>query len=329
MLASGMNVLVLGGTRFLGRHIVERLAERGHRVVCFHRGQTAWAFPDGVEERLGDRNVDLSAVGGESWDAVIDTSGYRAEQLRRSLELRSDRYLFISTVNVSRDLSVTSVTEDAPTVEEFDPSDEAAAYGGNKAACERLVKERHPERGTIFRPGLIAGRWDPTGRFTYWCDRLLRGGRVLAPNPPSRLVEFIDAADIACFAAHALSNNIAGVFNLVGPAVPTTMERFLQECAEVATTRGAQSSTIVWADGDFLLEHGVQQWSEIPLWLTEPEYAGVLEISNTKALAAGLQLRPIGDTVRAVLDWASESPSQGSAMSSEREAELLAKLGGT
>lgn len=319
-----MNVLVLGGTRFVGRHIVERLAASGHRIVCFHRGQTMCVLPDGVEERRGDRNEDLSAVSVDQWDAIVDTSGQRPEQLQRSLELRTQRYLFVSTVNVYRDLSVGNVSEEAPTIKTFDEDDEAAGYGGNKAACERLVLELYPHQSVVFRPGLIAGRWDGSGRFTYWCERFLRGGRVLAPGAPSRPVQFIDAADLAHFAEHVLANDIGGVFNVAGPAAPTTMERLLHQCALAAAERGAPLATVTWANDEFLLERGVQEWLELPLWLTDPRYAGILEISNAKALGAGLRPRPIAETVRAVLDWSHAEPcANGAAISAERESALL------
>jgi 2'-hydroxyisoflavone reductase len=322
-----VKVLILGGTRFVGRHIAEVLARNDGRVVCFHRGKTVCSLLDGVEERFGDRNEDLSAVAGERWDAIVDTSASRPEQVRRALDLQTDRYLFISTVNVYRDLSMAGITEDAATIETFDPSDEAASYGGNKAACERLVMERYPQRGIVLRPGLIAGRWDGSGRFTYWCERFLRGGRVLAPGAPERRVQFIDAADVARFVLHALESGVAGAFNVAGPAAPLTMERLLDECAAVAAERNARPATIVWAGDAFLLEQGVEEWLEMPLWLTDAQYAGILKISNAKALAAGLQLRPVAETVRSVLDWLDADPAaKRIGMSPEREAELLAKF---
>jgi 2'-hydroxyisoflavone reductase len=322
-----VNVLVLGGTRFLGRHIVHEFSRRGHRVAVFHRGQTTCELPDGVEEYHGDRNSDLSAADTGRWDAIVDTSGYRPEQLRRSLALRTKRYLFISTVNVYADVTASGVAEDAPTIEAFDPSDEARSYGGNKAACERLVMARYPGESIVFRPGLIAGTWDPTGRFTYWCLRMLRGGRVLAPGEPNRLVQFVDAADLARFAEHALSNDRTGVFNVVGSGVPTTMARLLDEAARTAAEYGAPPASIVWADAEFLLENGVEEWIELPLWLTEPEYRGIMEMSNAKALAAGLRTRTIAETVRSVLDWAKGTDGQSAAgLSAEREAELLNRL---
>ena len=321
-----MNILVLGGTRFVGRHIVERLAGSGHRVVCLHRGSAAYELPAGVEERRGDRDVDLSAVDSEAWDAIVDTSCYRPEQILRSLGIRTGRYLLVSTVNVYRDLSVSGVSEEAPTIETFDPSDEAARYGGNKAACERLLIEHYPDQSIIFRPGLIAGKWDYTGRFTYWCRRFLRGGRVLAPEPASRFIQFSDAADIARFAERALAGNIVGIFNVVGPTAPTTMRQLLDQCSLVSSEYGAPPATMAWAAGECLLQHGVQEWSDLPLWLVDPQYAGLLEIRNEKAIDAGFRSSAIAETIRSVLDWTTaDDPSNQTGMSAQREAELLDK----
>lgn len=325
---STLNVLVLGGTRFLGRHIVGEFARRGHRVACFHRGATTCRLPEGVREIHGDRNSDLSAAGTERWDAIVDTCGYRPEQLARSLELRTDRYLFVSSASAYADMSAPGVTEDAPTIESFDPSDEAQSYGGNKAACERLVLARYPRNSIVVRPGLIAGKWDPTGRFTYWCTRMLRGGRVLAPGEPGRAIQFIDAADIASFAEHALTNNATGVFNTVGPAMRTTMEQLLNDAARAAAEYAAPPSTLVWVADEFLCANGVEEWSDLPLWLASPEYRGLLDVSVAKALAAGLRLRPIAETVRSVLDWTKKTGAQTTVgLSPERETELLEKLG--
>src|SRR5579871_638530 len=257
-----MNVLVLGGTRFLGRHIVATLAARGHRVVCFHRGSTRCTLPSEVEERFGDRNVDLNAVDTQRWDAIVDVNAFEPEQVERSLRLPADRYLFVSTVSVYADFSKAGITEDAATIEAFDPADAAAAYGGKKAACERLVRARHP-RSAILRPGLIAGRWDYTGRFTYWCERVQRGGSVLVPAPPGRRVQFVDAADLARFAEAVLARDVAGVFNVVGPARPTSMEELLREAAVVAREHGAPPSRWCWTDGALLLERSVEPWTEM------------------------------------------------------------------
>jgi 2'-hydroxyisoflavone reductase len=324
-----MRILILGGTRFVGRHIVEHLVRCGRRVVCFHRGQTVCELPAGVEERLGDRDVDLAAVATERWDAIVDTCCYRPEQIRRSLELSAGRYLLISTVSVYQDVSSRGVSEDAPTIDAFDPSDAASRYGGEKAACERLLRECHPQQNMVLRPGLIAGKWDYGGLFTYWCERFLRGGSILAPGDPGRFVQLIDAADIARFVEHALSNDLAGTFNLVGPAQPTTMAQLLTQCELVAAERGAPSAKISWLPDEFLLANGVEPWMELPFWLPDRQSAGLLQISNEQALAAGLELRDIAETARSVLDWSKgwSQPSRAG-LSAEREAELLMRAAG-
>jgi 2'-hydroxyisoflavone reductase len=319
-----MNVLVLGGTRFVGRHVVEVFARCGHRVVCFHRGQTTCSLPGDVEVRLGDRDGDLSVVDTDTWDAIVDVNAYEPDQVRRSLRLRSDRYLFISTVSVYADFSVAGLSEQAPTIETFDPADAAAAYGGKKMACERLVLAQSSPRSLILRPGLIAGRWDYTGRFTSWCERLLRAGLTLAPGPPERLVQFVDAADIARFAETALARDVFGVFNVVGPAKPTSMEQFLDVAAAVARERGAPPSRFCWADSALLTERGVAPWTEMPLWAPGEQFDGLMKIDNARALAAGLTLRPIADTVRSILDWTQATrPDNPVGLDAHREAELL------
>lgn len=324
-----MNVLVLGGTRFLGRHVVETLARSAHRVVAFHRGSTPCDLPSEVEERFGDRNADLSAVDTERWDAIVDVNAFEPEQVERSLRLRADRYLFVSTVSVYADFSAAGIAEDAATIETFDPADAAAAYGGKKAACERLVRERYPQNAVILRPGLIAGRWDYTGRFTYWCERLLRGGSVLVAAPPDRRVQFVDAADVARFAETALAREIFGVFNVVGPARPTSMAQLLHEAASVARERGAPSSRFCWTGAALLTERGVERWTEMPLWAPGDEWSGLLEISNAAALAAGLELRPMAATVRSVLDWTqAEHPHNPAGLDAAREAEILDQIAG-
>jgi 2'-hydroxyisoflavone reductase len=319
-----VNVLVLGGTRFVGRHVVEAFSRCGHRVVCFHRGKTTCRLPGDVEVRLGDRNGDLSVIDTETWDAIVDVNAYEPDQVRRSLQLRWDRYLFISTVSVYADFSVAGISERAPTIETFDPADDAAAYGGKKMACERLVQAQSSQRYVILRPGLIAGRWDYTGRFTYWCERLLRAGLTLVPGPRERRVQFVDAADVARFAETSLARDVFGVFNVVGPAKPTSMEQFLEEAASAARERGAPPSRFCWVDAAFLTKHGITPWTEMPLWAPGDQYDGLLKIDNERALTVGLALRPIADTVRSVLDWTQAThPHNPVGLDAQREGELL------
>ncbi len=318
-------ILVLGGTKFLGRHIVEALADAGRPTVRFHRGNTTCELPPGVEERLGDRNDDVSAIAQDSWDAVIDVAAYEPGNLERTLELRCSRYLFISTVSVYRDFSQIGITEESPVYESFDETDEAQRYGGNKAACERLVRRRFGDRATILRPGLIVGPWDPTGRFSYWCERAMRGGKFVAPLPADRIVQFVDARDVARFVERIVVHAIDGTLNVVGPKKTTTMGDLVDTCSRAAKERGASHAEPVWCDATFLLERGVEPWSDLPLWLPGEDMRGMLQVDRSKADAGGLALHSARETVEATMDWLSAHPEFASraGLTPEREAELL------
>src|ERR1700704_6519743 len=180
-----MHILVLGGTKFLGRHVVEAALSRGHELTLFNRGHTRPdLFPD-VEKLHGDRDGDLAALQGRDFDAVVDTSGYVPRIVRETIDVLGDvgHYTFVSSISVYADLS-TPPTESSPLAELKEPTEEwQEAYGELKVLCENVVRERFPD-AFIPRPGLIVGPWDPTGRFTYWPARFAAGGRVLAPLPP-------------------------------------------------------------------------------------------------------------------------------------------------
>lgn len=318
-------ILVLGGTKFLGRHIVEALAAAGHQTVRFHRGSTVCELPPGVEERLGDRNGDVSAIAGQVWDAVIDVAAYEPSNVERTLELQCGRYVFISTVSVYRDFSETGITEESPVYQTFDPNDEAQRYGGNKAACERLVRERFADRATILRPGLIVGPWDPTGRFSYWCERAMRGGAFVAPSPSDQIVQFVDARDVARFVECVIARDAGGTFNVVGPVETTTMGDLIDDCVRAAKERGAPAAEPVWCDASFLLDRGIEPWSDLPLWLPGDDMRGMQQVDRSRALAAGLVLRSAPETVGATMDWLTAHPEFWSraGLSPEREGELL------
>lgn len=325
---NGGVILVLGGTKFLGRHIVEALAAAGHPTVRFHRGNTTCELPPGVEERLGDRNSDVSAIADEAWDAVIDVAAYEPSNLERTLELHCNRYVFISTVSVYSDFSEIGIGEDAPVYESFDPNDEAQRYGGNKAACERLVRDRFGARATILRPGLIVGPWDPTGRFSYWCEHTMRGGKFVAPSPSDQTVQFVDARDAARFVERVVARDAGGTFNVVGPQEATTMGDLVDACVRAAKERSAPASEPVWCDASFLLERGVEPWSDLPLWLPGDDMRGMEQVDHSKALAAGLELLPTLETVRATMEWLTAHPEflGRAGLTPEREAELLREV---
>jgi 2'-hydroxyisoflavone reductase len=305
-----MRILVLGGTQFLGRHVVEIALARGHEVAMFNRGQTRPdLFPE-AEKVRGDRDGDLAALTGRSFDAVVDTSGYVPRVVAGTIDALGDvgHYTFVSSISVYADLS-TPPTEDSPVAELTEPTEEwREAYGELKADCEDVVRERFPE-AFVPRPGLIVGPWDPTGRFTYWPRRLADGGRVLAPAPPEADAQVIDARDLAGWIVRAAEDGLAGTFNAVDR--PGTREALIETCARVA----GSDAEIVWVDPAFLVEHEVGEWMELPLWLADPGYAGMLSVEPEAAFAAGLETRPLEETVRDTLAWirAGDAPAEAPA----------------
>jgi 2'-hydroxyisoflavone reductase len=294
-----MRILVLGGTQFVGRHVVDVALERGHDVTLFNRGQTRPELFPAVEKLQGDRDGDLSALAGRSFDAVVDTSGYVPRVVRQTLDALGDtgHYTFVSSISAYADLAEPR-DEDAPVAQLKEETEEfrSEAYGPLKALCEEVVRARFPH-AFIPRPGLIVGPWDPTGRFTYWPQRFDAGGQVLAPLPADGDTQVIDVRDLASWIVEAAAGGLAGTFNAVGPVMPRA--DLLDACRGVT---GVESE-IVWVDPEFLVEHGVEQWMELPLWLHEPEYAAMLSTPFERALGAGLRTRTIDETARDTLEW--------------------------
>ena len=292
-----MQILVLGGTQFLGRHVVDAALARGHDITLFNRGQTRPdLFPD-VEKLHGDRDGDLAALEGRSFDAVVDTSGYVPRIVEETIDALGEvgHYTFVSSISVYGDLTTPPTTE-TPVAVLAEPTEEwREAYGELKALCEDVVRERHPN-AFIPRPGLIVGPWDPTGRFTYWPVRLAAGGRVLAPAPPDADAQVIDARDLAAWIVAAAETGLGGTYNAVGPVL--RRDELIDAC------RSESEAELIWVDGDFLVEHEVGEWMELPLWLHSPEYAGMLSVDAAPALAAGLTTRPVAETARDTLEWA-------------------------
>jgi 2'-hydroxyisoflavone reductase len=293
-----MQLLVLGGTKFLGRHVVDAALERGHDVALFNRGTTRPdLFPD-VEKLRGDRDGNLDAVRGRAFDAVVDTSGYVPRIVRETIEALGPvgHYTFVSSISVYADCS-TPPTESSPLRQLAEPTEDwRAAYGELKALCEEAVCSEFPS-AFVPRPGLIAGPWDPTGRFSYWPQRLADGGRVLAPAPPDAPAQVIDARDLAAWIVVAAETGLAGTFNAVDR--PGTWAELLSACADAV----GGDAELVWVSPQFLADEGVGEWMELPLWLHDPSLAGMLAVDPAPALAAGLQPRPIGETARDTLAW--------------------------
>ena len=314
-----MKLLVLGGPKFLGRAIADVALARGHELTFFNRGHTnPELYPDAKRLR-GDRAGDLHVLAGREWDAVIDTSGYVPDLVRASAEVLagSGRYCFVSTISVYADFSE-PVDEDSQLASLGDlPSDEVTneSYGPLKALCEEAVLQTFAERGLVIRPGLIVGPHDPTGRFTYWPHRLARGGEVLSPAPRERQTQFVDVRDLGAWIVDLCERDIAGIFNATHPGV--TWAELLETCRTVA---GADSE-ITWVSSEFLLEHEVGEWMELPLWIADPSMAGADQVGVRRALEAGLLFRPLADTVRGALEHAPTTDAAG--LEPEREAELL------
>ena len=311
-----MKLLILGGTRFLGRHLVETALERGHEVMLFNRGN--YSIFD-VETIKGDRNEELAKLRGRSWDAVIDTCGYLPRAVRAAAEVLSDtvdRYIFISSQSVYADVSVRGVDETHPlktlTDEELDrangidPSGAAgygALYGGLKALCEQAAEEVMPGRVLNVRPGLIVGPTDYTDRFTYWVVRIARGGEVLAPGRPQRPVQLIDVRDLSDWTVSMAEQKQQGVFNVNRQPQTLTMEGLLDECK---STSGSDA-TFTWVSEQFLRDEEVMAWSAMPVYLPEqdaPQLAGFMYINCDRAFDAGLRIRPLSETVGDTLAWA-------------------------
>jgi 2'-hydroxyisoflavone reductase len=319
-----MKLLVLGGTKFLGRHVVGAALARGHDVTVFTRGRTNPELFPQAEHLHGDRDGALDALAGRRWNGVVDTSGYVPRIVRQSAELLRDtveRYVFVSSISVYAEFS-RPVDESTPTAVLADPSSEdvSADYGALKAACERVVEELYGERSARVRAGLIVGPFDPTDRFTYWPRRLAAGGTVLAPGDPGAPVQFVDARDLAAWLVQLALDGPGGTFNATGPAAPLAFGELLER----ARTALASDADIRWVDEQRVLDAGVQPWSELPLWLPGSDYAGMARADIGRALAAGLRFRPLEETVADTLAWDRTVAGERPTLAREREQEILA-----
>lgn len=323
-----MDILVLCGTRFVGRHIVRTAIYRRHQVTLFNRGQTnPDLFPE-VEKLLGDRDGDLTQIRERAWDAVIDTCGYVPRIVRNSarvLSNQTDLYVFISTISVFDSFEKEGLSEDDPlgsldaeTVEEITDD----TYGPLKALCEAVIQDEIPGKALIIRPGLIVGPHDPTDRFTYWVRRCAHGGDILAPAPPNQNVQFIDARDLASWTLNRIEAGHTGTFNATGPEDPLTLGELLQTCCDFSE----KSAQLSWVDGTTLLDAGIEPWSQVPMWLPGPENAGLMTVDCTRAISAGLRFRPLRTTIRDTLNWDRDrdpSVPMKAGLEPSREAELL------
>lgn len=295
-----MDLLVLGGTVFVGRAIVDAALARGHRVTVFHRGQHGEdAHPD-VEHVHGDRRTDLHLLDGRTWDAVVDTCGFEGPVVgaaARRLSAAVGHYGFVSSVSVYTDWPAVAVTEKSP----VKPAGHEDAYGAGKVAAEQAAEAVMPGRVLVTRPGLIVGPYENIGRLPYWLRRVAAGGEVLAPGDPDEPRQWIDARDLAAFHLDCAERSTVGVFNAVGAPGAFTMRELLETCREVT----GSDATFTWADGATITGAGIEPWSQLPIWLwdAEADVSQTWRVDVSKALAAGLTERPVRETVEDTWAW--------------------------
>jgi 2'-hydroxyisoflavone reductase len=285
-----MRLLVIGGTVFVGRAVVEEALGRGADVTVFHRGRNGaelWAGE--VEHVLGDRRTDLGRVSGRSWDLVVDTCGFHPADIA---PLDTERYVFVSTAGVYRDWA------DRPVPGEHAPLHGAGAgYSELTAACERAAEAAMPGRVVHLRPGIILGPHENIGRGPWWLERMARGGRVLAPGPAGAPIQWIDARDLAAFALDAPP----GPWNAISAPGAATWGEFLETARDVA---GADGTELVWTDGARVAAAVPDSWGVLPLWPAPvPDLAAVYAVGTERALAAGLRIRPLRETLADTWAW--------------------------
>jgi 2'-hydroxyisoflavone reductase len=326
-----LRLLILGGTGFIGPHLVRAAVAAGHTVTIFNRGRTnTHLFPD-IENLIGDRDGDLASLEGREWDAVIDNSATNPKWVRDSAQLLKDSvgtYLFTSTRSVYADFSKVGMDVDGSTYEvdrEWIDEGRELSYGEAKTLCEIEANAALPGRTLIVRPGLIVGPGDNTDRFTYWPARIARGGEVLAPGEPDNPVMFIDVRDLAEWYVHLLEQDRKGVFNALGPEAPLSFAELVYGIRAIT----AAPVSFTWVDTDFLLEREVRPYSHMPLWMPARDgRIGFNRFDLTRSLEAGLTFRPLAVTARDTLDYHLSRPAERrqqmrAGIPAERERELL------
>jgi 2'-hydroxyisoflavone reductase len=324
-----MRILIVGGTRFVGRHITEAALAAGHEVTLLHRGQTGPdLFPSAVHLRA-DRNSLPDGLLTGDWDATIDVSGYLPRQvggLADALGGRGGRYVYISSVSVYDVPTGPGFGEDSPLLGLDDPTVEEVTdetYGPLKAACERVAEERFGTSTLIVRPTYVVGPHDHLSRFTFWVERVARGGEILAPGPRDAAIQVIDARDLADWTIRLLGRPGGGVFHAVSPAPPFSFEELLE--AMVAEV-GPPGTTLTWVDPEFLGERGLTA-EALPLWSAFDKERDLNAADPAAAFAAGLSPRPLRQTVRETYESAAQDPlpPPPERLTAEQESRVLAE----
>ncbi|HEY9676704.1 MAG TPA: NAD-dependent epimerase/dehydratase family protein [Drouetiella sp.] len=326
-----MHILIIGGTVFLGRHLVLQALAAGHKVTTLNRGSHNLPEQLDVEKLIDDRTKDLDSLSGKKFDAVIDTCGYDEPTVAHSVDILKDKvdsYVFISTISVYCDFLKAGLSENDPIQYSGDTAsaEHGRAYGQKKSDCEKMLLAKLGEKALIVRPGIICGSYDPTDRFTYWVERIEKGGKVIAPGQPSRAVQFIDVRDLTRWIIELVERKAHGVYNATGPRSRLSFGDFLAEC--IRTT--GSDAEITWVSDQFLLDEKIQPFVDLPFWLPEnlKEYEHLMEINCDKAYADGLKISPLAETIKTTATWNKERPvkKRAAGLDPEMEQSLLSKL---
>ena len=327
-----LNILVLGGTGFLGPHTVKAALAQGHNITLFNRGRTNPALFKDLETIKGDRNTDdIKKLAGRKFDAVIDTSAYYPRSVNMAMEVLKeniDQYLFVSTISVYSSWATKNMDESGAVGTLEDPSTEKVTgetYGPLKALCEQAAEKHMPGKVSVIRPGLIVGPRDKTDRFTYWPVRVAKGGDVLAPGDGSDYIQYIDVRDLGEWMVHCLENKIVGTYNAQSNGADITMKQLLDACVKNINPK----ANLVWVPTTFLQEQQVTPWQEMPVWIpAEGDYAGAGTLSSAKAYKNGLNERDINVVVKDCYQWFTSLPAERQAklragISVEKESKVL------
>jgi len=297
-----LRILILGGTGYIGPHLVKHAVSRGHHVTIFTRGRKDPALPDSIERLIGDRNGQLQALEGKTWDVVIDDSATNPDWVRQSTELlkgKVSRYLFTSSTGVFYPYLKRGLDETMPvTTELTDPNDGSLKFGTDKAKCEAQVMKVFGDHGVVVRPSYIVGPGDTSNRFPYWPQRLARGGEVLAPGRANDPVQMVDVRDLAEFMVRLLEDGQSGIYNAAGPRTPMMIRDFYTQAAAALNAK----VTFVYVDDyDFLDSQKISDC--VPFIMLRGNDYGHTSAKNAKAIAAGLKFRPLATTVRDTFTW--------------------------
>ncbi|MET8622652.1 NAD-dependent epimerase/dehydratase family protein [Kitasatospora sp. NPDC004669] len=326
-----MRLLLLGGTKFVGRAIAEEALARGWEVTALNRGTQP--APEGVRVLVGDRTAEdgLAALATGEWDAVVDTWSWAPAAVRdsaRQLFGRVGHYAYISSRSVYDYPLRAGADESAPVVPSSPDLTGEVAYAEAKRGAELALEAEYGGRALLVRAGLILGPYENIGRLPWWLNRIARGGPVLAPGPRDMALQYIDGRDLAIWTLDAVAARLAGPYNVVSPAGHTTMGGLLAACVS-ATGSDAE---LRWTDPERIIAAGVEPWTELPIWLAPGELHDFLYgASVARAVAAGLRCRPVTETVADTWAWLrsiggdapqrADRPNVG--LDPEREAKLL------